>query len=103
MTIQFKTDKSIDGSEEFTTQFVAQISEELSRYYHHINKIKVYLCDDDLQDGHHANSCLLEAVVEGQDAFEISSSGNTPEQTINRTLSELKRKLNVSLGSGSKK
>jgi hypothetical protein len=32
MTIQFNTDKNINGNEEFTAPYVAQIEDKLSRY-----------------------------------------------------------------------
>jgi hypothetical protein len=99
MVIQFKTDKNIPGSEEYTVQFITQIQTDLSRYRHHVNEIKVYLSDEEVQNGCHTNACLLWATVEGHKTFEISGRGDTPEQAVGSSLVELKLTLNLLLGS----
>jgi hypothetical protein len=47
MIIQFKTDKNLNGTEDFTASYIAQIVDELSRYSHQITRIEVHLSDED--------------------------------------------------------
>lgn len=67
MTIQFNTDKTISGSVGDTAPFIAQITDELSRFSSHITRIELHLSDENgNKDGLNDIRCLIEARLEGK-------------------------------------
>ena len=99
MTIQFNTDKNIDGNEEFTAPYVAQIEEELSRFSHQITRIEVHLSDEDgNKDGLHAMRCMIEARVEGRQPIAVTNQSDTSDQAIGGALDKLSTSLDTIFG-----
>ena len=99
MTIQFNTDKNINGTEEFTAPHVAQIEDELSRYSHQITRIEVHLSDEDgNKNGLNAMRCMLEARVEGRQPIAVTNQDDSYDQAIGGALVKLTTSLDTIFG-----
>ncbi len=96
MTIQFNTDKNINGTEEFTAPYIAQIESELNRFSDHITRIEVHLSDEDgHKEGLNAKRCLLEARLEGRQPIAVSSQADTHDQAVSGALDKLTASLDT--------
>jgi len=99
MTIQFNTDKNINGNEEFTAPYVAQIEDELSRYSDQITRIEVHLSDEDgNKNGLNAMRCMIEARLEGRQPIAVTNQADTREQAVAGALDKLTASLNTIMG-----
>jgi len=99
MTIQFNTDKNINGTEEFTAPYVAQIEDELSRYSNQITRIEVHLSDEDgNKNGLNAMRCMIEARVEGRQPIAVTNKGDTHDQAVGGAIDKLVTSLDTIIG-----
>lgn len=99
MTIQFNTDKNINGNEAFTAPFIILIENELKRFSSQITRIEVHLSDEDGEKvGLKAKRCLLEARLSGMNPIVVSSQSETEEQAVSESLYKLKSSLETILG-----
>lgn len=99
MTIQFNTDKNINGNETFTAPYVAQIESELSRFSDHITRIEVHLSDEDgNKDGLNSKRCLLEARVENRQPIAVSNQAHTLDEAVGGALDKLTASLDTIMG-----
>ena len=98
MTIQFNTDKNINGSKEFTAPFITQIEDELRRFSSHTTRIEVHLSDENgKKEGINDIRCLLEARLEGKQPIAVSNQADTIEQALSGALDKLKASLETIL------
>lgn len=98
MTIQFNTDKAISGSEGDAAPFIAQITDELSRYSSHITRIELHLSDENgNKDGLNDIRCLIEARLEGKQPIAVTNTGGTHEQAVDGAIEKLKASLETIL------
>ena len=73
MTIQFNTDNSISGNEEFRAPLVMSISEGLSGFSNLITRVEVHLSDENgPKDGLNDKRCMLEARLEGMQTTAVT-------------------------------
>lgn len=99
MTIQFNTDKNVNGSDEFTAPFITLIKDKLDRYSKQITRLEVHLSDEDgLKNGLNAKRCLVEARLEGRQPISVSNQADTNKQAIMGALDKLTTSLNTILG-----
>jgi len=99
MTIQFNTDKNINGNEEFTAPYVAQIKDEFSRYSHLITRIEVHLSDQDgNKNGLNAMHCTIEARLEGRQPIAVSNQADTLDQAVSGATDKLAASLDTIIG-----
>jgi ribosome-associated translation inhibitor RaiA len=99
MTIQFNTDKTINGDERNENHYTSLIEEELKRYQSHITRIEVHLTDENGQkDGRNDILCLLEARLEGRQPMAVSNQADDIEQAVSGALDKLKVSLDTILG-----
>jgi ribosome-associated translation inhibitor RaiA len=99
MTIQFNTDKSVPGNEEFTATFLNLIEDGLSRYDHHITRLEVHLSDEDrLKEGMNTKRCLLEARLKGRQPFSVINQSDTYDQAVSGAVDKLTTSLDTILG-----
>ena len=99
MTIQFNTDKNIQGREELTTPLIGLISEELNRFSDKITRVEVHLSDEDgNKDGQGDKRCLLEARLEGRQPIAVTNMADTHEQAVEGAINKLKASLETILG-----
>jgi ribosome-associated translation inhibitor RaiA len=99
MIIQFNTDKNINGTEEFTASYIAQIEDELSKYSDQITRIEVHLSDEDgNNDGLNAMRCMIEARVEGRQPIAVTDQADTLDEAVTGALDKLNTSLNTIMG-----
>lgn len=99
MTIQFNTDKTINGDERNQDFFTSQITEELDLYQSQITRIEVHLSDENGEkDGMKDIRCLLEARLEGKQPIAVSDQADTVELAVTGALDKLKNSLKTILG-----
>ncbi len=91
MTIQSNTDKTLSGSEAIAASFIAQITDELSRFSSHITRIEVHLTDENgKKEGLKDIRCLIEARREGKQPIAVSYQTDTTNQAVSGALDRLK-------------
>jgi len=91
MTIQFNTDKNIEGHERLEAYVNTSIADELSRFKNHITRIEVHLSDENGgKTGPKDKRCLLEARLENRKPIAVTSYADTIEKAINEALAKLK-------------
>ncbi len=99
MTIQFNTDKNINGSEDNTAPFIAQITDELSRFSSQITRIEVHLSDEDGgKNGLNDIRCLMEARQEGKQPISVTNQADTADQAVSGAIDKLKASLETITG-----
>lgn len=87
MTIQFNTDKNVNGTEEFVAPFITQIEDKLKRFNSHITRIEVHLSDENgKKDGLKDIRCLMEVRLEGRQPIAVSIQEDTEEQAISKAI-----------------
>ncbi|MCF8245896.1 MAG: hypothetical protein K9J37_01785 [Saprospiraceae bacterium] len=98
MTIQFNTDRNVNGNEAVTAPFIALISEELSRFSHQITRIEVHLSDENgKKEGEKDKRCMLEARLEGLAPIVVTNLANTRDQAVEGAIEKLKSLLDKTL------
>lgn len=99
MTIQFNTDKNVNGTEEFVAPFITQIENELSRFNSHITRIEVHLSDENgKKDGPEDIRCLIEARLEGRQPVAVTYQAGNVELALSGAIEKLKASLETTLG-----
>ncbi len=96
MTIQFNTDNSISGNEEFSAPLVMSISEGLSGFSNLITRVEVHLSDENgPKDGLNDKRCMLEARLEGMQPIAVTNHADTYEQSVEGAIDKLKTSLDT--------
>lgn len=99
MIIQFNTDKNINGTEELTASYIAQIEDELSKYNDQITRIEVHLSDEDgNNNGLNAMRCMIEARVEGRQPIAVTDQADTLDEAVSGAIDKLTTSLNTIMG-----
>lgn len=99
MTIQFNTDKTIDGSQRQQEYFKTKISQNLERFASHITRIEVHLRDENGdKEGLHDLSCTMEARLQGKQPMVVHSKGNNLEKVVSASIEKMTTSLNKVIG-----
>ncbi len=99
MTIQFNTDKTIEGSERHQNYFTPIIADSLKRFDSHITRIEVHISDENgKKDGINDMLCMLEARLEGKQPIAVKNQANTVELAVSGALDKLKASLTTIIG-----
>lgn len=99
MTIQFNTDKTIDGSEKLTTPYIAMIEQELERFSEYITRIEMHLSDKNGKKGGLDDiRCMIEARLEGRQPIAVTADADSKDQAISAAIDKLKNSLDTILG-----
>jgi hypothetical protein len=94
MTIQFNTDKTINGDERHRAHFSSVISEELERFSDSLTRVEVHLSDQNgKKDSPGDIRCLLEARIEGRPPIAVSENADTLELAVSGATDKLKNAL----------
>lgn len=94
MTIQFNTDKNVDGNEELIASSTSIISEELSRFSQQITRIEIHFSDEDgSKDGNNDKRCMVEARIAGMKPIAVINQSNTHDQALSGAIEKLKASL----------
>jgi hypothetical protein len=75
------------------------ISEGLSRFSSHINRIEAHLSDEnsDQKEGANDMRCMLEARLEHSQPIAVTNTANTIEQAVEGAIHQLKHLLSSKL------
>ena len=99
MTIQFNTDKNIDGNEKYTTYFTDLLKDELKRFSEHITRLEVHVSDENGQKaGQKDKRCMIEARMEGRQPMAVINHADTDEKAISGAIEKLKMSLDTVIG-----
>lgn len=99
MTIQFNTDKNIEGKEKLEAYTNSLITTQLARFQEHITRIEVHLSDENGgKVGQNDKRCLIEARMENNQPIAVTSFANTIEKSVNESLDKLKSSMDTILG-----
>jgi len=99
MTIQFNTDKTIAGSEELTTPYIAKMEQQLDRFSEYITRIEVHLSDKNGKKGGLDDiRCMIEARLEGRQPIAVTADADSKDQAISAAIDKLKNSLDTILG-----
>jgi hypothetical protein len=79
------------------------ISEGLSRFSSHINRIEAHLSDEnsDQKEGANDMRCMLEARLEHSQPLAVTNTANTVEQAVEGAVDQLKHLLSSKLAPSS--
>ncbi|OFZ11399.1 MAG: ribosomal subunit interface protein [Bacteroidetes bacterium RIFCSPHIGHO2_02_FULL_44_7] len=98
MTIQFNTDKTINGDQRTTAYYTQLISEELSKFGSHITRIEVHVSDENgPKDGNNAIRCLMEVRLEGKQPTAVTNKANSLMLAVSGAIQKTKAILETSL------
>lgn len=99
MTIQYNTDKTINGDERHQDYFITQISESLKRYESDITRIAVHITDQNgKKEGVNDIRCLLEARLEGKQPIAVTCQADNLELAVSGALEKLNASIKTILG-----
>lgn len=103
MTIQFNTDKTIDGSERHQNYFTPIIADSLKRYDSHITRIEVHISDENgKKEGINDIQCTLEARMEGKQPVAVKAQANNVEMAVSGAIDKIKASLETIIGKSQK-
>ncbi len=99
MTIQFNADNNLTLHEEFRDKLKDLLSEELSRFSHHITRLEVHLSDQNShKQGQNDKKCLIEARIEGRQPIAVTAGANNYELAVDEAIDKLKSSLETISG-----
>jgi len=99
MTIQYNTDKTINGDESHSAYYTNLIKEGLQRYSDSITRIEVHIGDENgKKEGFDDIRCMLEARLEGRQPIAVTSHANNTEEAVSASIEKLKNSLETILG-----
>jgi hypothetical protein len=91
MTIQFNTDKNIEGNEKMEAFINTSITDELTRFKDGITRIEVHLSDENgSKTGQHDKRCMLEARLENRQPIAVTKHAETIERALFEAIEKLK-------------
>jgi hypothetical protein len=91
MIVLFQTDKNINGSEEYNSPFILQITEELKSFSGEITKIIAHVSDENAaKTGVNDKKCVLEVRVEGKQPIAVSFHANSVQAAVTGAIEKIK-------------
>ena len=99
MTIQFNTDKNIEGNDRLAAYVTSTLEESLDRFSSEITRIEVHISDENgSKAGQNDKRCMLEARLENRQPIAVTSHGATIEKAVKAAIDKLKASLETVLG-----
>tara|TARA_R110000868_G_scaffold175216_2_gene412163 strand:- start:111 stop:425 length:315 start_codon:yes stop_codon:yes gene_type:complete len=99
MTIQFNTDKNIQGTEALEKFVSEKINHALKHMDDKITRIEVHLSDQNADKGGSDDiQCKLEARLEGIQPVLVESKNSTKEKAIDSAIEKMKSTLDTIIG-----
>ncbi|MBC7499087.1 MAG: HPF/RaiA family ribosome-associated protein [Herminiimonas sp.] len=99
MQIQFNTDHSVQGSQEFAAEVEAGLRTSLGHLTSHLTRIEVHLSDENGGKGGDSDKqCELEARMAGRQPLSVTDSAATFHQAIHGATVKLKHALQHVIG-----
>jgi ribosomal subunit interface protein len=99
MTIQFNTDKNIQGTQELEAYVSDSIQEELKHFVQHLTRIEVHLSDQNAQKGGADDIlCKIEARLKGMQPVIVEGKDSEKEKALDKALDKMKATLTRIIG-----
>ena len=99
MTIQFNTDKNIEGSAKLEAYVNTLITDKLARFSENITRVELHLSDENGdKKGPEDIRCTIEARMANLQPIAVSSNESTIEKAINDSLAKLLSSLETIKG-----
>lgn len=99
MQIQFNTDHSVQGTQEFAAEVEEGLRTSLGHLTSQLTRIEVHLRDVNASKGGDADKqCELEARMAGRPPISVSDSAATLHQAIHGATAKLKNALQHAIG-----
>jgi ribosome-associated translation inhibitor RaiA len=99
MQVQINTDRSVEGSEERTTQVRQVVESALSRFSDRITRVEVHLSDQNGDKGGLDDKrCMMEARLQGRQPAAVTHHAATLDQAVNGAAEKLARLIANTLG-----
>jgi len=99
MTIQFNTDKNIEGSERLSAYVNSTITKGLDRFSSDITRVEVHLSDENGgKSGPNDKRCMLEARMENRQPIAVTSHADTIEKALKEAIDKLKVSMDTIIG-----
>jgi len=99
MTIQFNTDKNIQGSETLEAEVVEKVKQGLEYFDQYVSRVEVHLSD---QNAHKAGGddiqCTLEARLEGAQPIAVTSKDGDKGRAVDQAIKKMKAALDTRVG-----
>ncbi len=99
MQVEVSTDHNIEGSEQLTSQVVAEVTATLSRFADQLTRVDVHLSDENADKGGTADKrCMIEARPAGLQPVAVTDHGATVEDACSGALRKLTSVLDTRFG-----
>lgn len=99
MTLQFNTDKNIQGSEALESYVFERVEYELKHFAEKITRVEIHLSD---QNAHKSGvddiQCKIEARVQGKQPVVVAAASSEKEKAIEDALDKMKARLATIIG-----
>ena len=94
MTVQFNTDKNIEGHERLETFFTAELEKELARFEGKVTRIEVHLGDENGDKaGVNDKRCLIEVRPAKLQPIAVTAHADTIEKAFFSAVEKIKKTL----------
>lgn len=99
MTIQFNTDKNIQGTETLEVEVKSKVKQGLSHFDQYISRIEIHLSD---QNSHKSGAddiqCTIEARIEGAQPIAVTSTDSDKGKAVDQAIKKIKAALDTRVG-----
>ena len=94
MTIQFNTDKTIQGDDKRKIHFTTLIEQKLKRFNDAVTRIELHLSDENGEKGGPNDiRCLLEARIAGKQPIAVKEQAATLDQAVEGAVAKMETSL----------
>jgi ribosome-associated translation inhibitor RaiA len=93
MYIEIHTDKSIEGTQEFTERIRGMVEPSLRRFGPRITRLDVHLSDPSSGHGQPLVRCMIEARMSPHDPVAVSEDATQLKQAVAGAVDKMKRVL----------
>lgn len=95
MTIQFNTDKNIEGRERLEIYFTGELEKDLARFEEKITRLEVHIGDENSGDKGGANDkrCMIEARPAKLQPIAVTAHADTIEKAFFAAMEKIKKTL----------
>ncbi|MDB2656797.1 HPF/RaiA family ribosome-associated protein [Crocinitomicaceae bacterium] len=99
MTIQFNTDKNIQGSETLESEIVERVKQGLEYFDQYVSRVEIHLSDQNAhKSGGDDIKCTLEARIEGSQPIAVTSKDGDKAKAVDLAIKKMKAALDTRVG-----
>jgi ribosome-associated translation inhibitor RaiA len=94
MTVQFNTDKNIEGHQRLETYFTGEIEKALARFEDKITRLEVHLGDENSdKSGTDDKRCMIEARAAHLQPIAVTAHADSVEKAFHSALEKIKKSI----------